>query len=85
MSDELQNERLGLNNEFDDSELGEEFEEISSDEVDRVMAALETLMETVQSENIKSYLEEASAQIYYLVYDEEDEVEDADDISSEAA
>jgi glycerol-3-phosphate dehydrogenase len=37
----------------------EEFEEITSDEVDRVVEQLEKLIETVSSENIKSYLEEA--------------------------
>ncbi len=50
----------------------EEFEEITSDEVDRVVQALEDLAETTQSLNIKAYLEEAAANIYCLVYDEED-------------
>lgn len=50
----------------------EEFEEITSDEVDRVVEQLEKLMETVSSENIKSYLEEAVNNIYFLLYDDED-------------
>ncbi|QDU80395.1 hypothetical protein Pla110_21240 [Polystyrenella longa] len=50
----------------------ENFEEISSDEVDRVVSNLETLAETVESENIRAYLEDAINNIYYLVYDEED-------------
>ena len=57
----------------------EEYEEISSEEVDRVVEALDRLIEGVQSENIKHYLEEAASNIYYLVYEDEDEV------SSEAA
>lgn len=57
---------------------GEEYEEISSDEVDRVVAELEKLIGTVQSENIQAYLEEALNSIYYLVYeDEEDEAQAA--------
>lgn len=55
-----------------DSAEEENFEEISSDEVDRVVSNLETLAETVESENIRTYLEEAINNIYYLVYDEED-------------
>jgi hypothetical protein len=52
--------------------LDDEYEEITSDEVDRVIGELETLMGTVESENIRSYLEEAINSIYYLVYDDED-------------
>lgn len=55
----------------------EEFEEISSEEVDRVVAALEELIETVESDNIRIQLEDASNNIFYLVYDESD-LEDAD-------
>jgi hypothetical protein len=53
-------------------ESEDEYEEITSDEVDRVIAELETLMGTVESENIRSYLEEAVNAIYYLIYDDED-------------
>ena len=49
----------------------DEFEEISSEEVDRVVEALDRLIAGVQSENIKHYLEEAASNIYYLVYEEE--------------
>lgn len=49
----------------------EEYEEISSEEVDRVVEALDHLIEMVQSENIKHYLEEAASSIYYLVYEDE--------------
>ena len=51
----------------------EEYEEISSEEVDRVVEAMDRLIEGVQSENIKHYLEEAASKIYYLVYVEEEE------------
>ena len=51
----------------------QEFEEICSDEVDRVVEVLDGLIEKIQSENIKHYLEEASSNIYYLVYEDEEE------------
>ena len=52
----------------------QDFEEVCSDEVDRVVEILDGLIENVQSDNIKHYLEEASSNIYYLVYeDSEDE------------
>lgn len=51
----------------------QEFEEICSDEVDRVVEVLDGLIEKIQSENIKHFLEEASSNIYYLVYEDEDE------------
>jgi len=56
----------------------QDFEEICSDEVDRVVEILDGLIENTQSENIKHYLEEASSNIYYLVHeDEEDALEQA--------
>ena len=61
----------------------EEYEEISSEEVDRVVEALDRLIEGVQSENIKHYLEEAASNIYYLVYEEEEDL--ADDSFEQAA
>jgi hypothetical protein len=51
----------------------QEFEEICSDEVDRVVEVLDNLIENTQSENIKHLLEEASSAIYYLVYEDEEE------------
>ncbi|MCA9027728.1 MAG: hypothetical protein KDA86_21135 [Planctomycetaceae bacterium] len=63
----------------------DEFEEISSDEVDRVVEALEGILATVESENIQAYLEEAINQIFTLVYDEEDLEAIEDDIQDEAA
>ena len=56
-----------------------EYEDVSGDEVDNIVAALENLMETVNSETIKDMLEECLNNVYYLVY------EDEDDVSSEAA
>jgi hypothetical protein len=50
----------------------QEYEEITSDEVDRVVEQLERLTETVQSENIKSYLEDAINSIFFLVYEDDD-------------
>ena len=62
----------------------EEYEEIGSEEVDRVVEALDRLIEGVQSENIKHYLEEAASNIYYLVYEEEESLTD-DDVLDQAA
>ena len=56
-----------------------EYEEITSEEVDRVVTALELLGESVISHTIKSMLEECANNVYYLVY------EDDDGVSSEAA
>lgn len=63
----------------------EEYEEISSEEVDRVVDALDRLIESVQSENIKHYLEEAASNIYYLVYEEEEDGVSEDDSMGQAA
>jgi hypothetical protein len=51
---------------------GDEYEEITSDEVDRVVSELERLMQSIASENIKAHLEEAISNIFFLVYDDED-------------
>jgi len=51
----------------------DEYEEIDSDEVDRVVSALEDIVGTIDSENIQLILEEASNQIYLLVYAEDEE------------
>jgi hypothetical protein len=51
--------------------LPDDWEEISSDEVDRVVAALDQLIESVQSENIRMFLSEASDSIFGLVYDDD--------------
>ena len=49
-----------------------EYEEIHSEDVDRVVAALEELMASTSSETIKAFLEECSTNVYYLVYDDEE-------------
>lgn len=54
-----------------------EYEEITSDEVDRVIEELQRLSDTVSSENIKSYLEDAIEHVFLLVYDETDGAEAA--------
>lgn len=74
MSDE-QNETINAQYRLTSTE---EFEEISSEEVDRVVEALDRLIEGAQSENIKHYLEEAASNIYYLVYEVEAEGDDED-------
>ena len=53
----------------------QEFEEINSEEIDRIVEVLDNLIEGVDSDNVKHYLEEASSNIYYLIYeDSADEV-----------
>ena len=56
----------------------DEYEEISSDEVDRMVEALVALAASAESENIRYLLEEATLKIYLLVYGDED-------VQSEAA
>ena len=90
MSDVIRNEQLSdeeehinlvlhQNEEIQDGQ--DEYEEINSEEVDAIVASLERLSETVQSENIRYFLEEAATSIYFLVYSEEDQ----EDEYSEAA
>lgn len=56
----------------------DEFEEISSDEVDAVVEALERLADRVDSETIRAMLEETSTEIHNLFYDDsEDSLEEA--------
>lgn len=78
MSDEQLEENL---------DLSDEYEEICSDEVDRVVEVLEQLAESVSSENIRVMLEEASQSVYELVYEEEEDAEtdgvEAEDNSEE--
>ncbi len=54
------------------NDIDDEYEVITSEEVDRVLAALEELICTVDSENIRCCLEEASEAIFELIYTEED-------------
>lgn len=62
-----------MSEEFIGQDEEQEYEEICSDEVDRVVETLDSLIENTQSENIKHILEEASSNVYYLVYEDEDE------------
>jgi hypothetical protein len=62
----------------------DEYEEITSDEVDRIVEALEGLISSTESVNIQTYLEEALNNIFYLVYDQED-AEETDDEVADAA
>ncbi len=60
-----------MSEEIIDSIDDQDFEEICSDEVDRVVEILDGLIENTTSENIKHFLEEASSNIYYLVYEDD--------------
>lgn len=46
------------------------YEIINSQEVDKVVAAMEELMATIQSENIRQILDEAAYEVYNLIYSE---------------
>lgn len=46
----------------------EDYEEITSEEVDSVLAQLDALSAGTRSENIRAYLEEAADNIYNLIY-----------------
>jgi len=71
-------EDQNLEMDFDEINGEEEFEEISGEEVDRVVESLEELIASVESENIKAYLDDALNSIYYLIHDEDEEMEDAE-------
>jgi hypothetical protein len=60
----------------------QEFEEINSDEIDRIVEVLDNLIEGVDSDNVKHYLEEASSNIYYLIYEDSEE-EAAEEVVAE--
>ena len=54
----------------------EEYEVITSEEVDRILDGLDSLIASTDSENIRHLLEEAANNVFGLVYSEEEE--DAD-------
>jgi len=93
VTDEFGNDELVMDDDFefemmDDSatdELDDEYEEISSEEVDRVLAVLEELIEDAESENVRYYLEEAADNIFSLVYEETEDGEEGEEVGSEAA
>ncbi len=79
-------EELDQEMEFEDVSGEEEFEEISGEEVDRIVESLEELIESAESENIKTYLEDALNSIYYLVHDEDEDADaeaDVDELEDE--
>jgi predicted dinucleotide-utilizing enzyme len=81
LSDDLSEELSDDSEELEE----EEYEEITSEEVDSVVGQLETIIESVSSENIKSHLEEALNSIYFLVYDEDDLEDEDDELLADAA
>ncbi|NIP85552.1 MAG: hypothetical protein GTO03_08300 [Planctomycetales bacterium] len=68
-------------NDYDaeDAEYEEMDEEISSEEVDRVLETLSDLMQNVESESVHEYLEEAYNGIFALIYEEEENAVDTED------
>ena len=79
LNDDAELKAVNPNPELSDDD---EYEEITSDEVDRIVEALEGLINSTESVNIQTYLEEALNNIFYLVYDQE---EDCDDEVADAA
>jgi len=55
-----------------------EYEEISADEVDRIVGELNRLMESTDSTNIRAMIADAANEILSLVYEE-------DELDSQAA
>lgn len=85
MSDKLdQDEELEAQDGDQNLSDEDEYEEITSDEVDRIVESLEKLIGSTESVNIQTYLEEALNNIFYLVYDQED-AETVDDEVADAA
>ncbi|NIL98683.1 MAG: hypothetical protein GTO53_12225 [Planctomycetales bacterium] len=68
-------------NDYDaeDAEHDEIEEEISTEEVDRVLETLSDLMQNVESETVHEHLEEAYNGIFALVYEEEEETSEVAD------
>ena len=60
--------REGMEEEYEE-------EEITSEEVDRVLESLTNLLESVESANVHEYLEETYNQIFSLIYEEEEVTE----------
>jgi hypothetical protein len=71
-------EDQNLEMDFEEIAGEEEYEEISGEEVDRVVESLEQLIASVDSENVKAYLDDALNNIYYLIHDEDEEMDDAE-------
>lgn len=71
-------EDQNLEMDFEEIDGEEEYEEISGEEVDRVVESLEQLIASVDSENVKAYLDDALNNIYYLIHDEDEEMDDAE-------
>ncbi len=78
------NEDTEFESHLGDSDAEYEDEEISTDEVDRVLESLTNLLEGVESATVHEHLEEAYNQIFSLVYEEESagetELEEADEV-----
>ena len=65
------NEDTEFESHLGDSDAEYEDEEISTDEVDRVLESLTNLLEGVESATVHEHLEEAYNQIFSLVYEED--------------
>jgi hypothetical protein len=83
VSDELfkDNDDLDVHEEYEYQEVeaaDDDLEEISSDDVDSVVASLNELNEGIESENIRLTIENAIDEILHLVYTD-DELVGADD------
>ncbi|MDG2207805.1 MAG: hypothetical protein P8K78_07865 [Pirellulales bacterium] len=73
--EELNDDDANFENHLSDADAEYEEEEISTDEVDRVLDTLTNLLESVESSTVHEYLEEAYHHIFSLVYEEEGDEE----------
>ena len=74
---EFNDDDAKFENHLSDADAEYEEEEISTDEVDRVLETLTNLLESVESSTVHEYLEEAYNHIFSLVYEEEGDEETA--------
>ncbi|WP_437206426.1 hypothetical protein [Planctomicrobium sp. SH664] len=63
----------------------DDYEVITSEDVDRVLDSLDQLIASTTSENIRVFLEEAADNIYSLVYSDEELDADGSEEQDEAA
>jgi hypothetical protein len=63
----------------------DEYEVITSEEVDHVLDVLDQLIGDVESENVRFHLEEAAAAIYELIYADDGEEEPGSSPHQDAA
>ncbi len=67
------NHQMSEENTLSMERADEEYEVITSEEVDRILDGLDALIGSTQSENIRLFLEEAANNIFSLVYSDDED------------